>query len=136
MTLSEFKAWFSGYTEAIEEKPTQKQWDRIKARVDEIDNMPTTQTIYIEKYWPFGYRGPYVGSPYVYCSNSTITANAAGTPLSMASMTSERNAAETPTVNLGGQHSVVDPGHAHGAQWDSGVAMAALGKADAQADAV
>ena len=37
MTLSEFKAWFGGFTENITKLPTQKQWARIQARVKEID---------------------------------------------------------------------------------------------------
>ncbi len=36
MTLSEFKAWFRGYTEHIGEAgaPTKEQWARIKAELD------------------------------------------------------------------------------------------------------
>ena len=37
MTPKEFKAWFDGFTEEISGLPSEKQWDRIKARVAEID---------------------------------------------------------------------------------------------------
>lgn len=37
MTLSEFKAWFEGFTENVSKLPTQKQWARIQQRVKEIE---------------------------------------------------------------------------------------------------
>lgn len=64
MTPSEFKAWFSGFTEGLEGTPTEKQWERICKRVEEIDGTPSTP-IYIERYrdrwWP-GYciNGPQI----------------------------------------------------------------------------
>ena len=36
MKAEEFKAWFEGYTENIKKVPTQKQWRRIKERVEEV----------------------------------------------------------------------------------------------------
>ena len=36
MTLSEFKAWFEGFTESMEKAPTPNQWERIKERVAKI----------------------------------------------------------------------------------------------------
>lgn len=151
MTLSEFKAWFSGYTEGIEDKPTQKQWDRIKARVDEIDNMPTTERIYIDRYYPL-YR-TYVGGPvhpvwpYVYCSSTGIGsagttyngANSAAVPLSMASNTSDRPGAamniSTPTWPEGSVPCGTGAVATTPPTWDSAAAMLALGKEDARADA-
>ena len=41
MQVSEFKAWFEGFTGAVAKLPTEKQWARIKARVDEIDGTET-----------------------------------------------------------------------------------------------
>lgn len=57
MTLSEFKAWFEGFTESIEGKsaPTQKQWARIKEKVALIDGAPITQHIYVDR-WVQPYR--------------------------------------------------------------------------------
>lgn len=47
MTPQEFKAWFDGYTEALDAAPTEKQWKRIKAQVAKIDNVPLNiHTIY------------------------------------------------------------------------------------------
>lgn len=57
MTLSEFKAWFEGFTESIEGKsaPTQKQWARIKEKVALIDGAQTTHHIYVDR-WVRPYR--------------------------------------------------------------------------------
>lgn len=50
MNLSEFKAWFGGYTEEMEGPPTEKQWKRIKKKIDKIDDTPTTWPIFIDRY--------------------------------------------------------------------------------------
>jgi len=52
MTPNEFKAWFDGFTEAMEGQPTEKQWDKIKERVSQIDGKPVTERIYLDYYWP------------------------------------------------------------------------------------
>lgn len=51
MTLDEFKAWFEGFTENVDGQPTKKQWERIKARVGEIDGQVTPYPVYIERYY-------------------------------------------------------------------------------------
>lgn len=50
MNLSEFKAWFEGFTEDMYGPPNAKQWKRIKKRVSKITSDPTTWPIYIERY--------------------------------------------------------------------------------------
>lgn len=50
MNLSEFRAWFEGFTENISGVPTKKQWARIKERVEEITPDPTPWPIFIERY--------------------------------------------------------------------------------------
>lgn len=52
MTLTEFKAWFEGFTEGFDKPPTEKQWKRIKARIAEIDGNPVTERVFIDRYWP------------------------------------------------------------------------------------
>ena len=52
MTPLEFKAWFEGYAEGIESKPTENQWLRIKKRVSEIDGQVTTHTVLVDRYRP------------------------------------------------------------------------------------
>ena len=51
MQVCEFKAWFEGFTEDMTKLPTVKQWARIKARIDEIDGVATTERIFIDRYW-------------------------------------------------------------------------------------
>ena len=57
MRLSEFKAWFEGFSENIGDQPTKKQWKRIQLRVEEIDGTPLTREIirerYVEPYRPW-----------------------------------------------------------------------------------
>lgn len=50
MTLTEFKAWFDGYTENLEGAPNGKQWKRIKEQVGKIDGAPITYPVYVDRY--------------------------------------------------------------------------------------
>lgn len=50
MTLSEFKAWFEGFTECMEGAPDESQWKRIQARVKEIDGVAITKTVFVDRY--------------------------------------------------------------------------------------
>lgn len=52
MTLSEFKAWFSGFTEDMDGPPNAKQWKRIQARVKEISGVALTERVFVDRYWP------------------------------------------------------------------------------------
>ncbi|MCJ8053849.1 hypothetical protein GB928_018495 [Shinella curvata] len=60
MTLSEFKAWFEGFTEGMAGTPDADQWKRIQARVTEIDGVAVTRTVFVDRYLP-AYR-PYWAS--------------------------------------------------------------------------
>jgi hypothetical protein len=42
MTFAEFKAWFDGFTEAMDGPPNAEQWTRIKARIGEIKQAAPT----------------------------------------------------------------------------------------------
>lgn len=116
MTPKEFKAWFDGFTEAMEGTPTVKQWARIKERVAEIDGRETTIEIYRDRYIRERPWQPYF-SPYaVYLSNNTGA-------VSMASPATQMAAARPSLADMGvGQ-----------ARWNGTDAMFALGKADAEA---
>jgi hypothetical protein len=52
MTLSEFRAWFEGFTEDMAGAPTEKQFKKIKARVSEITGTPVTERYFYDHYWP------------------------------------------------------------------------------------
>ncbi len=80
MTPSEFKAWFDGFTEALEGTPSLAQWARIKARVAEIDGRAITEHVYVSRYVPnyhpnYYYRTPYIPytttMPNVLCGSGT-----------------------------------------------------------------
>lgn len=63
MTLSEFKAWFEGFSENLDgNTPSKKQWARIQERVGQIDGTAVTKEI-IHTWWP-QYVPQYV--PYSY----------------------------------------------------------------------
>ncbi len=61
MTQQEFKAWFDGFTEAMDGAPNKKQWERIKARVKEIDGVVTTYPVFVEPW----YVPPYWAPPFI-----------------------------------------------------------------------
>lgn len=50
MTLSEFKAWFEGFTEGMDGPPSLKQWERIQARVKDISGQAVTYPVFIDRY--------------------------------------------------------------------------------------
>ena len=57
MNLSEFKAWFEGFTEGMTGLPTKAKWARIQERVAEITPEPTPYPVFIDRYvrpyWPW-----------------------------------------------------------------------------------
>lgn len=75
MNLSEFKAWFEGFTEDMNGPPSQRQWKRIKKRVSEITSEPTPWPIFVERYvrpYPYWTWSTYTGTMAV---SPTITYN-------------------------------------------------------------
>lgn len=38
--VKEFLSWFSGFAENIEEAPSEKQWQRVKAKIEELRAAP------------------------------------------------------------------------------------------------
>ncbi len=76
MDVSEFKAWFDGFTEAMTKPPSVKQWERIKQRVKQVDGTPTTERHFYDRYWCPSYA-PYWS--YVTCSYpGTLTVSTTG----------------------------------------------------------
>lgn len=51
MHLSEFQAWFEGFTEEMKGPPNKDQWGKIKKRVKEITADYTPAPIFIERYY-------------------------------------------------------------------------------------
>jgi hypothetical protein len=83
MTVAEFKAWFEGFTETLEVAPNEKQWERIKARVAEINGTVTTYPVFVDRYvepyrrW-LDYPMVFGGSPVVSCSSGQSMARGVG----------------------------------------------------------
>ncbi len=129
MTPSEFKAWFDGFTEAIEDQPSKKQWARIKERVSQIDGTPITERIYVDRYWPYPRPWPYY--PYYGtsggCGNAPIWYGASGTT-SISTGQAATVGGTNGTFNVSCNAQSPD---SYKPAFDSHTAMYALGKADA-----
>lgn len=112
MTLNEFKAWFEGFTEDMDGAPSEKQFEKIKTKVAEIDDKPIEKQVFIDRYhhyWPRHY--PIWNQPYVsYSGGAVNTGDAAGKAV--------LSAADVKAAI--GDREV----------WDAGAAMYALGKAE------
>lgn len=70
MHLTEFQAWFEGFTEEMKSPPNKAQWAKIKKRVSEINEGYTPAPIFIDRYvapWRPYWDKPYCGA----LSNST-----------------------------------------------------------------
>ena len=117
MTLSEFKAWFEGFTESMEGAPTADQFAKIKAKVEKIDGAPVTYPIYVERYWPM------LGQPIrnwwgdpIYAGNIGYATGGVGSDA------------------VGGSYAYIDPaskGDNQTITFDSHAAMRDLGRAEA-----
>lgn len=67
MTKNEFKAWFDGFCEGMDGIPNEKQWERIKSRVSEINDIAIPYPVYVDRYvapYRRWYEGPIWNSPY------------------------------------------------------------------------
>lgn len=128
MTLSEFKAWFEGFTENIDGTPSGKQWEKIQARVKEISGTPVTYPVYIDRYLrDYRYSPPYYGSHPYYQGLSvynTMQASTNNTASQNAVTAQQLGAAYGMQAHLNKSQQV--------SQFDSHTAMNALGRADAK----
>jgi hypothetical protein len=119
VTPQEFKAWFEGFTEAFDRIPTKAQWARVKERVAEIDGEPVTERVFVDRYWPSRYHEyrPY----WAYYSSGGLAAGSC----SNLSALSQQSASAPMYQNAVNQMSQ--------GTFNSGQAMLALGRADAEA---
>lgn len=79
MTLAEFKAWFEGFTEGMEGRPTEAQFKRIKAKVKEINDQPLTREVIVEKYRDYPWFRPYwYGGSWGYSSGGSGFSTSSG----------------------------------------------------------
>lgn len=117
MTLSEFKAWFEGYTEGLEGAPTKAQFDRIKAKVGEITGAPVTYPIYVDR-WVQPYR------PYWDRYWATLGGTTGGATWSSA-------APDAGNISYGTSNAVLQLSAGGEPSFDSHAAMYELGKMEA-----
>ncbi len=124
MNLSEFKAWFEGFTENMDGPPGEKAWKRILAKIGEItDAPPTTYPVYIDRwvrpYWD-RYWGPYYGGIGV-----------AGGGIGM-SYTSNSSGGELKQESMLGMQCLNNSMGDNRIHWNSGDAFKELGRAEAK----
>lgn len=60
MTMSEFKAWLEGFEASIDKTPTEKQWKKIKEKLDTV-SLPRISPIYPTCPPPTAWRTLYSG---------------------------------------------------------------------------
>lgn len=121
MTLAEFKAWFEGFTETLEVAPNEKQWERIKARVAEINGSVISERVFIDRYvspYRRWYDGVWMSGPMVGCSSASDGIGAIGSAYSAAGVIDHVN----------GLRSQSTPGKSD--MFNSSAAMMDLGKAE------
>ena len=63
MTLSEFKAWFEGFTESLSGPPNPDQWKRIQDRVKQIAPVTVTNHYLYKRTLVAAEALPYVYDP-------------------------------------------------------------------------
>jgi len=132
MTLSEFKAWFEGFTESMDGPPSLKQWERIQARVKEISGVAVTERVFVDRY-PSLWRDNhfYTGSPFPQVGTTTCL-NARGVTGDVGNVSFETRIGGT-ELGANGYMARFDQGDGGAVLFDSHSAMNALGKADAKA---
>jgi hypothetical protein len=66
MTPDQFKAWFEGFCEAIEQAPTPEQWAKIKGKVTELKALGIGQRLDPNPNWhrQWVQNGYSVGEPF------------------------------------------------------------------------
>lgn len=122
MTPQEFKSWFDGFTEALTGVPTKAQWARIKERVAEIDGKQVTERVFVDRYYPS--YPPHYWRPYAPWGVSTCNAVGVGATLSGNAISAGNTSLHLDSPNARYQAAI---------SFNSGDAMAALGRADAKA---
>lgn len=128
MTLSEFKAWFEGFTESMDGPPSLKQWERIQGRVKEITGAPVSYPVFVDRYLP-AVKPWWADDIHRY----TVRATGAAVPYATLNAGPCQAAMGVGAVNFASQNQMQAQGRIASMQFDSHSAMNALGKADADA---
>ena len=102
MHVSEFKAWFDGFTEEMEGVPTPKQWKKIKERVKEITADYTPPTIFVDRYY-YPWRRYWDCQPYWAAGTTGVgvsTLSAVGSSAGSSAQAADYKSAVSPQVSL------------------------------------
>lgn len=91
MHLTEFKAWFKGYTEEMAGTPNKAQWAKIKKHVDNISADYTPAPVFIERYYEpwrrYWYNTPiWSTTNAVLCSGNAANTNRTEAPTASANI--------------------------------------------------
>lgn len=74
MNLSEFKAWFEGFTDNLDGPPGPKAWEKICERVKGIKVDPTPWPVFVDRYVPRYPRHPFDGNYWLASTGSHVQA--------------------------------------------------------------
>lgn len=118
MTPLEFKSWFKGFTEAMDDCPSKKQWKRILEMADKIDGTVITQTHWVNHYWPHIQPLYYVAPSAPMIPSRWVTMTTGGLAAQ-----NDINGINTITNTVGGLN-------ADGADFNSTAAMYSMGQAE------
>ena len=133
MTLSEFKAWFEGFTEGMEGAPTADQFAKIKAKVEKIDGAVTTYPVFVDRWWPREYVVRDYSRPYW----GAVSGGNLGYATGAGSVSSQAlGASSEGTMFAGYGYKAIDPtskGDTQTITFDSHAAMRDLGRMEAAA---
>lgn len=132
MTLSEFKAWFEGFSEGIDTAPTEKQFAKIKAKVALITGTPTTYPVFIDRYRTY-LDGIWIAPdryPYTVSYGTQLDAVGRNDGIGVCNAETASLASSEGTV-FGGYSDGVHRGPMIGKPFDSHAAMRELGRAEA-----
>lgn len=73
MNIREFKAWLEGFEEAMEGKPTQAQWKKIKQKLSEIEDGQVKEYHYYRHLYPLTYTDYGWRQNQIYCGTAQTT---------------------------------------------------------------
>lgn len=135
MNLSEFKAWFSGFSENLDDVPTAKQWKRIKEKISHIkDAPPVTEHVFHHDYYTpwrrYWYGGPIYQPLYGACTGQNV-ANSGGALASTGDATAQMQSLQVALAqNMQASANTVVNNAA--VSFDSSSAFHELGRAEAR----
>jgi hypothetical protein len=131
LKVSEFKAWFEGFTESIEGLPNKKQWDRIKEKIAAVDGKEIVYREYVDRWYsrPYTWTTYGIGSSSIAAdtkgSSTILLQNGTSSIKTVAGVDATKLTAAQPVNYTDWQSNICET------KFDSHTAMYALGKSEA-----